>query len=76
MSDKMKESIRAATLSELVDEFNGDLGAVTEEYENHGICGSCGHVQSGVEPDAEDYECEECHNQTVNGMLSIMVGGF
>ena len=34
---------------------------------NDGLCTSCGHIQSGVEPDARGYECECCGERAVYG---------
>lgn len=34
---------------------------------NPGICISCGHEQDGCEPDARNYECDNCGSLTVFG---------
>ena len=36
-----------------------------------GKCGKCGHIQDGVEPDAQGYECEECGEKAVDGPLYV-----
>jgi hypothetical protein len=43
------------------------LEACDIEYGN-GICLSCGNVQSGCEPDAREYKCEECGRHRVYGL--------
>jgi len=61
------------TLGELLDEANDDMSALVEEYIDHGICYTCGNLQSGVEPDAEGYECDECGARAVGGLELAMV---
>jgi predicted RNA-binding Zn-ribbon protein involved in translation (DUF1610 family) len=60
-------------LENLLNEFEGNMFGLSEEYYNHGICYSCGNVQSGVETDAEGYECGECGEHTVGGIELAMV---
>lgn len=60
-------------LENLLEEFEGDMFALSEEYHNHGICYVCGNVQSGVEPDVEGYECNECSEHAVGGIELAMV---
>jgi predicted RNA-binding Zn-ribbon protein involved in translation (DUF1610 family) len=38
---------------------------------NLGVCLSCGHVMSNIEPDAMDYECEQCGEELVYGLEEI-----
>jgi hypothetical protein len=40
-----------------------------------GICLKCGNVQCGVEPDAENYECEACKEAEVCGMEQALLMG-
>jgi hypothetical protein len=41
-----------------------------------GFCLNCGHIQEGgVEPDAEDYECEHCGANAVLGMEEALLRG-
>lgn len=40
--------------------------------ENPGFCLACGAERDGCEPDAEEYECEECHEFQVYGACRIM----
>lgn len=50
--------------------------ATTEQVEDgtNGGCTSCGHVQEGgVEPDAREYECEECGEKKVYGLEELIV---
>lgn len=52
------------------------IGSVTlhaceyiEGCENYdGVCTRCGNIQSGVEPDAEGYICEDCGACAVCGL--------
>lgn len=48
-----------------------------EEADNacEGFCASCGHQQPCVEPDAENYECEECGEPEVFGAQQIVLLG-
>lgn len=50
--------------------------AACERDDNTGICVKCGNEQSGCEPDARAYECEECGQPTVFGAEEIMLQGF
>lgn len=34
-------------------------------------CATCGAIHDGVEPDAENYPCEECENDTVQSVLIL-----
>lgn len=51
------------------------------EYHEHarqdaGLCLSCGSLESsGVEPDAEEYECEECGACAVQGLENALCDG-
>lgn len=56
---------------ELVEESETTLS-------NPGICHACGHEQDGCEPDAREYECEECRKKKVYGAQEtlIMLGGI
>lgn len=37
-----------------------------------GFCVKCGAEQSGVEPDARNYKCDECGSKSVMGTYVIM----
>lgn len=45
------------------------------EDDNTGVCLACHEEASGVEPDAEDYECENCGEHRVTGMMNLLLGG-
>ena len=46
------------------------------EEENDGCCTACGEWSfGGVEPDAENYECESCGKRKVQGTLNLLIGG-
>lgn len=60
-------------LEEILEEVDQDFLALVEEYANEGICHHCGNLQSGVEPDAERYTCQECGQPAVGGIeLALM----
>lgn len=41
-----------------------------------GICLACGEIQyDGVEPDAEEYECESCAENQVMGLEQALICG-
>lgn len=42
------------------------------DCDSTGVCFECGHVQDGVEPDAEGYSCEECGKPAVNGAMFLI----
>ena len=44
---------------------------------NDGFCTRCNEITNsgGVEPDAEDYECDECGNNTVIGIENALSMG-
>jgi hypothetical protein len=48
------------------------------EAEDAGYCTFCKEVtmDSGVEPDAEDYLCPKCKDYTVMGMQQALAMGF
>lgn len=43
--------------------------------EDEGFCVYCGEIASGVEPDAERYECESCESCGVYGFEQLMIMG-
>ena len=48
-----------------------------EGLENVGICIACGAERDGCEPDAENYECEDCGERKVMGYMNLLMGiGF
>ena len=51
----------------------GDLGRAVNNDLDDGICHNCGHIQSGVEPDARCYLCEACKQDTVFGVEETIV---
>lgn len=38
-----------------------------------GICLVCASEQSGVEPDADSYQCEQCGEFAVHGAESVLI---
>lgn len=40
-----------------------------------GLCTSCGAEQSGCEPDARRYKCEECGEHAVYGVEELLMMG-
>lgn len=41
--------------------------------DNPGLCHSCGNEQDGCEPDARNYECEECGKKKVFGAEETLI---
>lgn len=41
--------------------------------DNPGFCLVCGNEASGVEPDAENYECESCGAEQVFGADQLLI---
>ena len=41
--------------------------------DNPGFCISCGIEQDGCEPDAEEYECENCGECAVYGAAQLLM---
>lgn len=46
---------------------------LVEADENQGLCLGCGADAYGVEPDARQYECEECGKHAVYGAEELLV---
>ena len=51
----------------------GDLSRAVNNDLDDGICHNCGHIQSGIEPDARCYPCEACRQDTVFGVEETIV---
>lgn len=41
--------------------------------ENLGFCIACGHEQDGCEPDAKEYECDNCGQKKVYGAEELLM---
>ncbi len=53
-----------------------DEAEYKEACDNYqGICLTCGEFQDGVEPDAENYECESCGVDQVFGVEQALIMG-
>ncbi len=44
-----------------------------EEDDNLGFCLECGAEHYYIEPDAQDYECEDCGKNAVYGAEEILI---
>lgn len=44
--------------------------------DNYGFCTACGYEQGGMEPDAENYECEICGKEKVQGADVLLLQGY
>lgn len=60
---------------------NNTISLTIEEYlelENamQGICKKCGSIRDCCEPDAEDYPCDECGENTVVGCDNALLDGM
>ena len=53
------------TLEELIDNDGLDT--------TQGICFSCGALRDNCEPDAENYQCDECGEFNVQGSLMCVL---
>jgi len=54
--------------------FNKEFEQLVQD--NHGFCIACGNDQSGVEPDARGYRCDECHQMKVFGLEELVMMGL
>ena len=57
------------------------IAVTIEQYEamqedNGGMCLACGAEAYGVEPDAENYECETCGKHKVMGCDNLLIMGY
>lgn len=57
-----------------------EIGVTIEEYEellenSQGVCLACGAWRDCTEPDARDYDCEECGETQVYGPDELLVMG-
>lgn len=51
----------------------GKVIQTATESASKGFCLACANEQDGVEPDAEDYECEVCGEEAVMGAEQILI---
>lgn len=49
-----------------------DIVAAVEADDHLGFCLACGAEAYGVEPDARNYECEECEEKEVFGAAELL----
>lgn len=61
-----KLKISTHELANILDDLIEDEGMDT----TRGICWSCGALKDGCEPDATNYECDECGEKNVQGSLN------
>jgi hypothetical protein len=64
---QVHKSITAARVIEAVERYHASL-------DNPGFCLSCGLEHFGIEPDAENYLCEDCGEPEVMGAEQILIG--
>jgi hypothetical protein len=62
---KMHKSITIDRVCDALERRNNSLDAP-------GFCIACGHDAEGVEPDAEEYECEGCGEKKVYGAEQLL----
>lgn len=60
----MKDSTLVQIAQDLLEEDPDTL---------EGVCHACGETQFGVEPDAENYECESCGEHRVCGAMQTLL---
>ena len=53
--------------------YNDDMETMIDEQYGTGLCVQCGYLQDNVEPDAVHYECHECGENCVMGLLEIFL---
>ena len=53
-----------------------EIQAATVEDASPGFCIGCGMRTDGVEPDAAQYNCEDCGGNTVYGAEELVVRGL
>lgn len=62
--------------------FNNIKELTEEEYHEHcneynGLCIKCGEINYGfTEPDAREYDCDECGEKTVMGIEEALLMGY
>jgi hypothetical protein len=49
------------------------IAEAVQEDRNSGWCIICGTEHDGIEPDAENYECENCRAEQVFGIESLLI---
>lgn len=49
------------------------LSAAEDDMSNTGFCLACGNEQHNCEPDAREYECEECGERKVYGAEELLI---
>ena len=53
------------------------LEEIQQAIDDHnGFCIKCRYEQEGVEPDAREYECDECGENAVYGAEELVVMGL
>lgn len=70
-SEKISKAFQNGTLN--TDDVLKAAEAQMFGMENDGFCTSCGNQQGGCEPDARNYECEECGERAVFGAAELMM---
>ena len=66
--DAMTEpGIERGIRTEKVRERAAEYIELLEAGEYVGLCAACGYIQEGCEPDAHNYECENCGKRAVSG---------
>ena len=45
------------------------------DEDSYGICVACGFEQDGCEPDARNYECHDCGEESVFGVSELLISG-
>lgn len=66
-------ALARTTLNEMIEECDGDYFEVVTEYEHMGLCVDCGALRDRTEPDATNYPCEECGDNSVFGLEQVLL---
>ena len=55
------------------EELLGDALRAVENDDLVGFCTKCGAEKQNVEPDAQEYECDDCGERSVYGAQEILL---
>lgn len=60
-------------IRKFVVENEEEILELIQEDDNQGMCVNCGAISDCVEPDACNYECEECGEHEVFGASELLM---
>ena len=75
MTDQCKNAICAEfgvkDISDVV--LTPDFQVMVVDSVVHGFCKECGWLNDSVEPDAQDYQCEDCGENAVTSIVELIL---